>query len=141
MNLSSQAVLDGQSIPATNEKNINEETYHEKETTSIVSVASTHLTIQFNNKIDDDNHNQYSTVNNNATYHASWLYSNDPKHVLLPSGQRTVTPGRYVTKSRPKIMNASIIYCNIESQNDSEPTLGSEGGGDKLVMERCQDLQ
>ena len=121
MNLSSsQAVLDGQSIPATNEKNINEETYHEKETTSIVSVANegTHLTIQFNNKIDDDNHNRYSTVNNNATYHASWLYSNDPKHVLLPSGQRTVTPGRYVTNSRPpKIMNASIVYCNIESSS------------------------
>ena len=141
MNLSSsQALLDGQSIPATNEKNIiNEETYHEKETTSIVSVANegTHLTIQFNNKIDDDNHNRYSTVNNNATYHASWLYSNDPKHVLLPSGQRTVTPGRYVTNSRPpKIMNASIVYCNIESRNDSEPTLGSEGGGDKLVMDK-----
>jgi len=76
-----------------------------------------HITIQFSTRSCNEN---TSTLYQPTTYHASWLWSNDPKHVLLPSGQRTSTPGQYVANLRPKIKEASIIYCNI----DEESTLG-----------------
>ena len=81
----------------------------------------TYITIQFSTSCCNES---TSTLSQPTTYHASWLWSNDPKHVLLPSGQRTSTPGQYVANLRPKIKEASIIYCNNSSSNQ-ESTLGS----------------
>eukprot|EP00804_Cyclotella_cryptica_P012602 CCRYP_014723-RB/>CCRYP_014723-RB protein AED:0.28 eAED:0.28 QI:98/1/1/1/0.5/0.33/3/1947/640 len=67
-----------------------------------------------------------------STFHASWLWSNDPKKVMLPSGQRTCTPGQWSSVyGRPKIKHAKIIYCIVgsggEDTDDAEPkrSLGS----------------
>ena len=50
-------------------------------------------------------------TNTSAPYHASWLWSNDPKRVHVTSGQRTSTPGEYYRhKHRPKVASARIIY-------------------------------
>jgi hypothetical protein len=66
-----------------------------------------------------------------STYHASWLWSNDPQRVLLPSGQRTATPGHWSSvHGRPRIQDAHIIYVDIGDKSTSdgtdEPTIGSE---------------
>jgi hypothetical protein len=53
-----------------------------------------------------------------STFHASWLRSNDPKNVMLPSGQRKFTPGQYTICGRPKIEDATIVYCNVETDAD-----------------------
>ena len=82
-----------------------------------------HITIQFSTRSCNEN---TSTLYQPTTYHASWLWSNDPKHVLLPSGQRTSTPGQYVANLRPKIKEASIIHCNVnDNSSNEESTLGS----------------
>jgi hypothetical protein len=55
--------------------------------------------------------------NDKSTYHASWLWSNDPKRVTLPSGQRTCTPGQWWSVyGQPKIKGANIIYCDIDNE-------------------------
>eukprot|EP00956_Cyclotella_meneghiniana_P038309 scaffold152030_cov56-Cyclotella_meneghiniana.AAC.2 len=55
-----------------------------------------------------------------STYHASWLWSNDPKRVTLPSGQRMCTPGQWQSVyGKPTIKNASIIYFNVGSTEDA----------------------
>ena len=46
-----------------------------------------------------------------SPFHASWLWSNDPQRVHLPSGQRKSTPGEYRSNNRPRIASASIVYC------------------------------
>jgi len=107
------AILDDQSI------NYNEDDSNNEEGIRIVKLDrnGAHITIQFSTRSCNEN---TSTLSQPTTYHASWLWSNDPKHVLLPSGQRTSTPGQYVANLHPKIKEASIIYCNI----DEESTLG-----------------
>ncbi len=76
-----------------------------------------------------------------SPYHASWLFSNDPKHVHLSSGQRTSTPGQYRYNQRPTIASARIMHCyasgddngivvhNVEEDSTEElqfpgPTMG-----------------
>lgn len=92
----------------------------------ITNVANNgdYITIQFNKRQSDgDNCNKQSSTNTStATYHASWLWSNDPQRVLLPSGQRASTPGQWVNHSRPKVKDATIIYCNLHHNdaNDDE---------------------
>ena len=91
----------------------------------IVEVANDggHLTLQF---CSDDNDDQSST------YHASWLWTNDPQRVLLPSGQRSTTPGQWVATSRPRIKDATIVHYNIEEEkhgnynNESMPGSSEE---------------
>ncbi|KAL7510387.1 hypothetical protein ACHAXN_007317 [Cyclotella atomus] len=61
-----------------------------------------------------------------STYHASWLWSNDPKKVTLPSGQRTCTPGQWRSVyDQPKIKSASIVYCG-DVDNDAETSGASQ---------------
>jgi alpha-ketoglutarate-dependent taurine dioxygenase len=55
--------------------------------------------------------NDGTTLSSSSPYHASWLWSNDPKHVHLSSGQRTSTPGQYRYNHRPTIASAKIMYC------------------------------
>ena len=55
-----------------------------------------------------------------STYHASWLFSNDPKKVTLPSGQRTCTPGQWCSVyGKPKIGDATIIYCDVNREAEA----------------------
>lgn len=49
-----------------------------------------------------------------STYRASWLWSNDPQGVILPSGQRKTTPAQWIYKGRPTIDCAKIVYCDVD---------------------------
>lgn len=69
----------------------------------------THISLRFNG--DRDDHDVSST------YHASWLWSNDPKGVILPSGQRSTT-AQWVNNGRPTITDAKIIYCDVDDKNE-----------------------
>ena len=56
-----------------------------------------------------------------STYHASWLFNNDPKKVTLPSGQRTCTPGQWSSVyGKPKIEDAAIIYCDMNREAEAQ---------------------
>ncbi|KAL7470731.1 hypothetical protein ACHAXS_010996 [Conticribra weissflogii] len=58
-----------------------------------------------------------------STYHASWLWSNDPQRVMLPSGQRTSTPGEWIRTSSgnpPSIFDANILYCGLEQNVEND---------------------
>mmetsp|Transcript_13282 Transcript_13282/g.28808 ORF Transcript_13282/g.28808 Transcript_13282/m.28808 type:complete len:644 (+) Transcript_13282:68-1999(+) len=86
-----------------------------------------HITLQFdsdannkesNNVDDNNNKKKYTSAINSTTYHASWLWSNDPKRVLLPSGQRTCTPGQWRANGRPRVQDASIIHCNMHEKEE-----------------------
>mmetsp|Transcript_13206 Transcript_13206/g.32095 ORF Transcript_13206/g.32095 Transcript_13206/m.32095 type:complete len:581 (-) Transcript_13206:441-2183(-) len=91
-----------------------------------------HVTIQFDGtNIEEEERPKQST------YHASWLWSNDSRRVVLPSGQRTSTPGKWRANGRPSIKDARIIYCDIIGQNrahdnSTEPTSGSDMSGERL---------
>lgn len=66
---------------------------------------------------------KYNVDSVQSTYHASWLWSNDPKRVTLPSGQRTCTPGQWQSVyGKPTIKNASIIYFDVGSNEDTSRT-------------------
>lgn len=62
---------------------------------------------------DDGNivHINFGDGTHSSPYHASWLWSNDPKFVHQASGQRESTPGKYCYNRQPKITSARIIYC------------------------------
>ena len=53
-------------------------------------------------------------------FHASWLWSNDPQGVVLPSGQRTTTPSHWIHVGRPKINDAKIIHCDVNNGQNSK---------------------
>jgi len=89
------------------------------EETPTIRVANNgaHVTIQFrgdDDGSDDEESGDGSDRPAPATFHASWLWSNDPQRIHLPSGQRTSYPGQWRDHSRPRIRDAKIIYCNIE---------------------------
>jgi len=73
--------------------------------TAEISNGGTHITL-----------NQANS--SQSIYHASWLWSNDPKRVTLPSGQRTCTPGHWRSfYGKPKIKYANIVYCDTSSES------------------------
>ena len=92
-----------------------------------------HITLQFAKENDELQESKHQSASS-STYHASWLWSNDPRRVMLPSGQRTSTPGQWCAQSRPRIKDAKVVYCNIEQDGDevdyNEPTLGSSEKSD-----------
>lgn len=59
-----------------------------------------------------------------SEFHASWLWSNDPQGVVLPSGQRTTTPAQWIYNGRPTIQDAKIIHFDIDK--DEHEKLSAE---------------
>ena len=55
-----------------------------------------------------------------SKFHASWLWSNDPQGVVLPSGQRITTPAQWIYNGRPTIHDAKIVYCDINKDESSK---------------------
>ncbi|KAL7552060.1 hypothetical protein ACHAWF_015262 [Thalassiosira exigua] len=64
-----------------------------------------------------------------STYHASWLWANDPKRVILPSGQRTPS-----SRSRPRIKHARIVRCSLEKDEE----VGIDGSGSDGRVRRAE---
>ncbi|KAL7531789.1 hypothetical protein ACHAXR_004237 [Thalassiosira sp. AJA248-18] len=87
-----------------------------------------HITLQFGSSSHDNNdYDNHPSSASSTSYHASWLWSNDPRHVVLPSGQRMSTPGQWCfSNSRPRIKDARIVYCNIEQKQTNEGTEADE---------------
>ena len=65
-------------------------------------------------EIADDGSRITLNFRDESEFHASWLWSNDPQGVVLPSGQRNTTPAQWIYNGRPTIQDAKIVYCDID---------------------------
>ena len=74
---------------------------------TIVSFDGLQVTIRF---VDDDNDDDDVGLSSVSSYRASWLNSNDPRFVTLPSGQRR---GGIDCDTAPMIVNASIVLLDV----------------------------
>jgi len=70
--------------------------------------------------VADDGSRVTLRFNDESDFHASWLWSNDPKGVALPSGQRATTPAQWIHNGRPTIDDAKIVYCDINKDESSK---------------------
>ena len=84
-----------------------------------VSVDSDHNNAPIIVDIADDGSRITLNFNDESEFHASWLWSNDPQAVLLPSGQRTITPAQWIYSGRPTINDAKIVYFDVEKDESS----------------------
>lgn len=67
--------------------------------------------------IADDGSRITLNFHDESEFHASWLWSNDPQGVILPSGQRTNTPAQWIHNGRPKIYDAKIVHLDIDKDS------------------------
>ena len=74
---------------------------------TVVSFDGLQVTIRF---VDDDNDDDDVGLSSVSSYRASWLNSNDPRFVTLPSGQRR---GGIDCDTAPMIVNASIVLLDV----------------------------
>eukprot|EP00985_Skeletonema_marinoi_P025049 scaffold17988_cov194-Skeletonema_marinoi.AAC.3 len=99
-----------------------------------LSLSSLQPTLSESTTSNDTDHNNTSLIvgisdggsritlnfNDESEFHASWLWSNDPQGVVLPSGQRTTTPAQWIYNGRPTIHDAKIVYCDIDKEESSK---------------------
>jgi alpha-ketoglutarate-dependent taurine dioxygenase len=100
-----------------------------------VNVDGTQVTVRWgnNNNNDNDNDQDYTTTGSTGTsasssFHAPWLWANDPSHVQPSSKNKLLSPSSYYHSGAPTIANARIQTVSshlqlLKQQQQSSTTL------------------
>ena len=94
------------------------------------SIDGSRVSIRFRDG-DGDGDGVGSAVVASCCYSASWLVSNDPRRVVLPSGQRSPSPGREGGGGGRVAAPARIVGASIELLEVAGVADGGGGAGDR----------